>query len=160
MMTMNTSGPGLGALSVRNVPALGAPDLSDTSIDVMAAQVAEQMKQVPSPITPEVLAGLFKLYSQADRWQLAQAIISAGGDSQMVSEALAEKGQEKSPLNPFGQYAWAWGLLSTASGALSGYHGYKRNDSIGWALAWFVLGSFFPIVTPVIAVAQGFGEPK
>lgn len=38
------------------------------------------------------------------------------------------------------------------------YHGYKRNDSIGWALGWGLLGFFFPVVTPTVAVAQGFGK--
>lgn len=54
--------------------------------------------------------------------------------------------------------AIAYGLIGTASMAASAYHGYKRNDSIGWALVWGVAGSVFPIITPVIAVAQGFGE--
>ena len=54
--------------------------------------------------------------------------------------------------------AIAYGLIGTASMAASAYHGYKRNDSIGWALVWGLAGSVFPIITPVIAVAQGFGE--
>lgn len=49
--------------------------------------------------------------------------------------------------------------VSLASAAASGYHGYKRNQSVGWAVGWFVLGGMFPIVTPVIAVAQGFAKP-
>ena len=51
-----------------------------------------------------------------------------------------------------------WGILSMASGAASAYHGYKRNESIPWAIAWGLLGSLFPIITPVIGVAQGFGQ--
>ena len=52
-------------------------------------------------------------------------------------------------------------LLVTASGAASLYHGYKRNNgSLGWGLGWFVLGSLFPVITPTIAVAQGFGKRK
>lgn len=53
-----------------------------------------------------------------------------------------------------------WGVLSTVSAALSGYHGYKRNNSLGWGLGWFVLGGIFPVVTPTIAFAQGFGKRK
>jgi hypothetical protein len=52
----------------------------------------------------------------------------------------------------------AYGVLSTASMAASAYHGYKRNESVGWALAWGLAGAVFPIITPVIAVAQGFGK--
>lgn len=40
------------------------------------------------------------------------------------------------------------------------YHGYKRNESIGWALVWGILGTtFWPIAAPIMA-AQGFGQPK
>lgn len=50
--------------------------------------------------------------------------------------------------------------LSAAGGAAATYHGYKRNKSIGWALLWGAFGGLFPIVTNVIALAQGFGKPK
>lgn len=53
-----------------------------------------------------------------------------------------------------------YGVVATVSMGASAYHGYKRNDSIGWALWWGLMGSMFPIITPVIAVAQGFGEPE
>jgi hypothetical protein len=59
-----------------------------------------------------------------------------------------------------GAGAIAYGVLATASMAVSAYHGYKRNDSVGWALWWGLMGSMFPVITPVIAVAQGFGEPE
>ena len=49
--------------------------------------------------------------------------------------------------------------LASGSMALCTYHGYKRNDSIGWAVGWGILGGMFPIMAPVIAVAQGFAEP-
>jgi hypothetical protein len=40
------------------------------------------------------------------------------------------------------------------------YHGYKRNDSVGWALMWGLLGGLvWPITVPV-ALAQGFGKRK
>ena len=44
--------------------------------------------------------------------------------------------------------------------ALCVFHGYRRNNSIGWALAWGLAGIALPVVTPVIAVAQGFGQRK
>lgn len=52
---------------------------------------------------------------------------------------------------------WYW-LLSAASSAASAYHGYKRNDSIGWAVAWGILGGMLPVLVPAIGYAQGFGE--
>jgi hypothetical protein len=44
--------------------------------------------------------------------------------------------------------------------AASTYHGYKRNQSIGWALWWGLMGAMFPVVTPAIGLAQGFGKRK
>jgi hypothetical protein len=52
-----------------------------------------------------------------------------------------------------------YAAISTASMALSAYHGYKRNDSVGWAVVWGLAGGLFPVLVPAIAVAQGFGEP-
>jgi hypothetical protein len=51
-----------------------------------------------------------------------------------------------------------WKYVAPISALASAYHGYKRNDSLGWALWWFLWGGL-PI-TPVIALAQGFGERK
>lgn len=53
-----------------------------------------------------------------------------------------------------------WSAVSTASMAASAYHGYKRNRTVGWALLWGLSGALFPIITPTIAVAQGFGKRK
>jgi len=49
-------------------------------------------------------------------------------------------------------------LLSTAGTVLGAYHGYKRNDSVGWAIGWGLLGGMFPIFVVPIAVAQGYGK--
>jgi hypothetical protein len=54
--------------------------------------------------------------------------------------------------------SWYWIITAASSGA-SAYHGYKRSGgdmavTIGWAL----LGAIFPIITPAVALAQGFGE--
>lgn len=54
--------------------------------------------------------------------------------------------------------AAVWGVASTVSSALCAYHGYKRNESVGWAIGWALLGGMFPVIAPVVAVAQGFGE--
>jgi len=51
-----------------------------------------------------------------------------------------------------------WSYLALPSSLACAYHGYKRNSSVGWALWWGLVGSM-PI-TPIIALAQGFGKPK
>lgn len=51
-----------------------------------------------------------------------------------------------------------WGVLSTASAAASAYHGYKRNNSVGWAIWWGLMGGMFPVITPAIGLAQGWSK--
>jgi hypothetical protein len=46
-----------------------------------------------------------------------------------------------------------------AAGAALAYHGYKRNNSIGWALAWAIVGGLVWPISLGIAYAQGFGRP-
>jgi len=53
-----------------------------------------------------------------------------------------------------------WGVLSAVSAGVSGVHGYRRNNSAGWGIAWFILGGLFPVITPTVAFAQGFGKRK
>ena len=49
------------------------------------------------------------------------------------------------------------GLVGTGLGA---YHGYKRTGSVGWTIAWALLGGLFPIITIPVAFAQGFGRAE
>lgn len=51
-----------------------------------------------------------------------------------------------------------WGLVDMAAIAASAYHGYKRNNSTGWAIWWGLMGGLFPIITVPVAFAQGFGK--
>ncbi len=56
---------------------------------------------------------------------------------------------------------WVVGGLALLSGALAAYHGVKRNNgSVGWGLVWGAAGTFAPIITPAIAIGQGFAKPK
>ena len=54
----------------------------------------------------------------------------------------------------------AWILARLAGGAAGTYHGYRRNQSVPWALWWGLMGSSFPIITTGISLAQGFGKEK
>ncbi len=63
------------------------------------------------------------------------------------------------PVAEFGGLLYS--ALSVASMAASAYHGGKRHGgSIGWTIAWGLLGAVFPVITPTIAAVQGFGECK
>lgn len=65
-------------------------------------------------------------------------------------------------LSVIGEPAWWW-YLSAASSAASAYHGYRRHAGshpIAWAGLWGLLGAALPVITPAVAVAQGFGRRK
>lgn len=50
----------------------------------------------------------------------------------------------------------AMGPIGWAAMLAMMYHGYKRNDSIGWGLAW----GFTGLLGVPFALVQGFGQPK
>jgi hypothetical protein len=52
------------------------------------------------------------------------------------------------------------GYVMQVSGLVSLYHGYRRHNSLAWGLGWYAMGVIFPIITPVVAVAQGYGKRK
>ena len=54
--------------------------------------------------------------------------------------------------------AVVWGVASTVSMAASAYHGVKRNNSVGYGIWWGLMGAMFPVITPTIAIAQGYAQ--
>jgi hypothetical protein len=56
----------------------------------------------------------------------------------------------------------AYSVIGAVGGIASAYHGYKRNEAsdaaVGWAIAWWFLGSWFPLITVPVALAQGYGQ--
>ena len=61
------------------------------------------------------------------------------------------------PKTPLG---WVYRILSIAGMVSGAYHGYKRNDSIGWAIGWGLLGGAFPFITIPVSLAQGYGKAR
>jgi hypothetical protein len=53
-----------------------------------------------------------------------------------------------------------YSVIGIASTALSAYHGYKRNNSVWGGVLWGFFGAVFPVITPVVALAQGYGKRK
>lgn len=51
-------------------------------------------------------------------------------------------------------------MFALFGAGIGAYHGYKRNESVGWAIGWALLGSIFPIVVIPVAFAQGLGKRK
>jgi len=54
----------------------------------------------------------------------------------------------------------AYQALGVVGMGVGAYHGYKRNNSVGWAVGWAILGGMFPIIVIPVAFAQGIGKPK
>jgi hypothetical protein len=110
----------------------------------------------PRPTSSDV-SSFLKAFAPSDRAAAAQDLIAHGVDARAVSSALAWLEASERAKSHWPQVT---GALVLASAAASAYHGYKRNQSIGWGAWWFFMGSLFPIFTPVIAVAQGFGKKR
>lgn len=111
-------------------------------------------------LTAEELASVLRPQAPSSRDVIAASFVANGGDVALLNAALGM-------LTGFGpgsparrNFSLAWKVFGTASMAAGVYHGYKRNQSVGWALWWGLMGGMFPVVVPVIAVAQGFGKTK
>jgi hypothetical protein len=120
--------------------------------DVQAA-IDGFLRSTPAPSSAQI-GDFLKLYSEPTRSMVAQALIAGGvspADVAAANQFLSSSAITSTTI---------WGMLAVASAAASGYHGYRRNQSIPWAMWWFFMGGVFPVLTPVIAVAQGFGKKK
>jgi hypothetical protein len=93
----------------------------------------------------------------------AQSLMPSDEEAALNSGAttLPEVAIEGDPNAPVPFYeSPIYRLLAIAGVTVGAYHGYKRNNSIGWAIVWALSGSLFPYVVIPIAVAQGIGKPK
>lgn len=90
------------------------------------------------------------------------ALALADTDDEMVVPAasLALAQPEPYELSRSSNWWWFAGILSMVSSGLSTYHGYRRHGTVGAAIGWGILGAIFPVITPAVALAQGFGRPK
>ena len=52
------------------------------------------------------------------------------------------------------------GLVALLAMGAAAYHGYKRNNSVGWALGWGLLAGINWPITVGVAAAQGFAKRK
>ena len=68
--------------------------------------------------------------------------------------------EKASPNGRSGIYTGLYGVATAVSSLGLAYHGYRRNDSIGWAIVWAIVGGMFWPVGWGVALAQGYGDPK
>lgn len=109
----------------------------------------------PQPSSSDVASFLKTFAPGDDRNIVAHELIAKGVAPDTIASAMRF-------LNTSGSIPGSYirGLLTVASASASAFHGYRRNQSVGWGIWWFASGLLFPIFTPVIAVAQGFGKRK
>lgn len=78
-----------------------------------------------------------------------------------ASATPADLGASTGQAAPY-PYNGTWERLASgvavAGTALGAYHGYRRTESVGWAIGWALLGGLFPFITIPVALAQGFGR--
>ena len=139
-------------LSGLGADAITAPALSST----LTKEIDGFLLQSPKPTSSDV-ATFLKLYSGDARNAAAASLIARGVPASAISSAMTF-------LNTSGGLSKGsiWGILSLASMAACTYHGIKRNNgSIGWGLWWGFMGTIFPVVAPIVAVARkpGFAKP-
>jgi hypothetical protein len=98
-------------------------------------------------------------------------LIGLGDDAASGPTSVSQLLQTPSSLGPVSDVtkalSWqekvaaaAWGSASVIGTGLGAYHGFKRNNSVGWALWWALMGGLFPVITVPVAIAQGFGKRK
>lgn len=126
----------------------------------MTAPIDAFLLATPRPSSSEV-ASYLSTFSGESRYVEAQALIGRGVPSMTVSSALAYlNSRAKAQTFWIENKATILGALAVASAAASAYHGTRRNKSIWWGAVWFGLGLTFPVFTPVVALAQGYGKPR
>ncbi len=92
---------------------------------------------------------------------LGTTIRVAGPNEWLGADEVPVAAQQVVDVSPLRKAAVvAYGIASIAGAAIGAYHGYKRNDSVGWAICWSLLGSLAPVIVIPVAYAQGIGKPK
>lgn len=137
-------------------PGYRSPLPGTMPIDQLRSALAQYLSQITPPAAPTPT----KAAQQGTGMQLVsqpQPQFSPPPPPMDQDQAMGDIGTSAAAAG--GAMAPIIGLVGIASSGLSAYHGYKRNNSIGWAVGWGFLGGLFPIITPAIAFAQGFGEP-
>lgn len=138
--------------------------LSDDPATTAAAGASSSLDQAvgtflaatPQPSASDV-ASFLKTFDPGDpQTAAAQALIAQGVDIDTVSHAL----HFVSSTGGDGGMSYLTGALTLAAAGAGAYHGFRRNQSVGWAVGWFAMGLIFPIFTSALALGEGFGKRK
>jgi hypothetical protein len=92
--------------------------------------------------------------AQVDAW--TGAAVRAQDAAQPTRNQYVSQYVNEYVFSKTGAIVALWGLSIVASAI----HGYKRhNGSVAAAVGWGVLGGVAPVITPVVALAEGYGKP-
>lgn len=131
-----------------NIFGLGDP----TPVDLQNAAAALVRS---GPVSALSAKAYFLVLPKKSWGDAGLALINAGVPSAVVYEGF-RLATEATKI-PWKTIA---GVATITSAALAGFHGARRNDSVGWGVWWFTMGLIFPVFTPIVGFAQGFGKRK
>lgn len=121
--------------------------------------LSTQLAQRVETLSPIDLADILDRLSRSDREQLVVDLMSAGVPAEKVNAALREVDMRRH-LRLRRAFRVGFSLVGFASGAAGAYHGYKRNQSVPWAVVWFLGSALFPVVSVPIMLSQGFAKAR
>lgn len=150
-------GSGFGdATPISTAPPTGVDTSAAASASsALADAVSAFLQTTPDPSSSDVASFFQTFPDRGARHAAAQALVTSGVDVNTVAHALTYVNTvDDMPAS------YIRGVLTLAAASTALYHGYRRNDSLGWGLVWFGSGIIFPLVTSVVSLAQGYGRRK
>ena len=138
--------------TARLTTVMGLGSLGDDAEIATAAQAFVAQHGLSPSI--DLVKGFLSQYDKPDQQVAGNAFIDLGVPAAIVDPALGG-----GPPVPANTWKYVIAAVSTISGGTAAYHGYKRNQSVGWAVLWFICGAALPVVTQAVAIAQGYGKP-
>jgi len=138
---------------------MGSLGMLSAAPDEVALVVDQFIRSHPTNAGALAVARLFSMRPRMEWDELANELQRRG-----VSSNSIERGERMATdVREITDSPWfkLHGALRIISAGACAFHGVKRNSgSVGWGIWWFVLGSLFPVITPVVAVAQGYAKTK
>lgn len=139
----------------------------------------------PRRITPQQPQNLLRVVALSGLGNTARLISGLGQVGESVIDPAMTSGSGATIIDPRPgdpvaslpwQPKWPWqkdapvavqigtvlaaASLSVVSAAVAGYHGYRRDRSAMAGVGWAFVGALFPVVTPIVAFAQGYARPR
>jgi hypothetical protein len=146
--SVGARGTGVFATVWRSCPGAGEPG---ASVD-MRRRIPDERLRVDGGSTSTSSAGILSTMADNTSPDASPATSTAPSSSQITDD----KAKAIGGLAIMGAIA----AVSIGAGIGCAVHGYRRSGgSAGDAFVWGLAGATWSIVTPIVALAQGFGKP-